>query len=70
MEGDAVEGPVVCIGREEVLQALDEMKTGKGSGHAGISLELTVARWEVVNQMMTGICQKVLDRIAMSDLWL
>ena len=26
-EGDAVEGPVVCVSREEVLQALNEMKT-------------------------------------------
>ena len=24
VEGDAVEGPVVCVGREEVLQALKE----------------------------------------------
>ena len=32
MEGDAVEGQVVCVGREEVLQALDEMKTGKALG--------------------------------------
>ena len=32
MEGDAV-GPVICVSREEeVLQALNEMKTGKGSG--------------------------------------
>ena len=28
VKGDAVEGPVVCVGREEVLQALSEMKTG------------------------------------------
>ena len=28
VEGDAVEGPVVCVSdREEVLQALNEMKT-------------------------------------------
>ena len=27
VEGDAVDGPVVCVGREEVLQALNEMKT-------------------------------------------
>ena len=25
VEGDAVEGPVVCVSREEVLQALNEM---------------------------------------------
>ena len=29
MEGDAVEGQVVCVNREEVLQALNEMKTEK-----------------------------------------
>ena len=29
VEGDAVEGPVVCVSREEVLQALNETKTGK-----------------------------------------
>ena len=27
VEGDAVKGPVVCVSREEVLQALNEMKT-------------------------------------------
>ena len=27
VEGDAVEGPVVCASREDVLQALNEMKT-------------------------------------------
>ena len=26
VEGDAVEGPVVCVGREEVLQALKQEK--------------------------------------------
>ena len=29
VEGDAVEGTVVHVSREEVLQALNEMKTGK-----------------------------------------
>ena len=29
VEGDAVEGPVVCVSKEEVLQALSEMRTGK-----------------------------------------
>ena len=38
VEGDAVEGPVVCVSREEVLQALNEMKTGKVPGPSEISL--------------------------------
>ena len=32
MEGDVVQCPVGCVCREEVLQALNEMKTGKASG--------------------------------------
>ena len=31
VEGDAVEGSVGCIVREEVLQRLNEKKTGKSS---------------------------------------
>ena len=38
VEGDAVEGPVVCVGIEEVLQALNEMKTGKAHGPSEVSL--------------------------------
>ena len=32
VEGFAVEGPVVCASKDEVLQALNEMKTGKAPG--------------------------------------
>ena len=35
VEGDAVEGPVVCVCREEMLQVLYEMKmTGRSPGPA------------------------------------
>ena len=34
VEEDAVEGPVVFVSREEVLQALNKMKTEKTSGHS------------------------------------
>ena len=43
VEGDAVEGQVGCVGREEVLQAISEMKTGKAPGPSQVSLELIVA---------------------------
>ena len=36
VEGDAVEGLVVCVSIEEVLQALNEMKTGKSLGPSEI----------------------------------
>ena len=39
VEGDAVEDPVVCVGREEVLQAVIKLKTGKSHGPSEVSLE-------------------------------
>ena len=39
VEKDVVEGPVVCVSREDVLQALNEMKTGKDPGPSNVSLD-------------------------------
>ena len=57
VEGDAVEGPVVCVSREDVLQALHEIKTGKAPGPSEESLELIAARGGVGIQVMAEICQ-------------
>ena len=57
VEGDAVEGPVVCVSREEVLQALNEMKTGKAPGPSEVSQELIAASGGVRIQVMAEICQ-------------
>ena len=57
VEGDVVEGPVVCVSREEVLQALNDIKTGKASGASDMSLELIAAIGEVGIQVMAEICQ-------------
>ena len=43
MEGDAVEGPVVSVSGEEVLQALSEIKTGRAPGPSEASLKLIAA---------------------------
>ena len=61
VEGDAVEGPVVFVGREEALQALNEIKTGLSEA----SLQLIAASWSVGIQVMADICQRVLDGFGM-----
>ena len=38
VEGDAVEGPVVCVSREEVLHALHKIKTANSPGPIEVSL--------------------------------
>ena len=57
VDGDAVNGdPVVCVGREEVQQVLDEMKTGNARGPSQVSLELIAASGGVRIQVMAEIC--------------
>ena len=68
MEGDAVEGPVVCVSREEVQQALNEM-TGKAHGCPDVSLELIAASGGIGIQMMAEICLNVLDGLGMPAEW-
>ena len=57
VEGEAVEGTVVRVRREEVLQALNEVKTGKAIGPSLASLELSAASGGVGVQVIAEICQ-------------
>ena len=68
MEGDAV-GVVVCVSREDVLQALNEMKSGKSPGPSEVSLELIAVSGVVGIQVMAEICQKVLNGSEMPAEW-
>ena len=53
--GGAVECPLVCIGREEVQQTLNEMKTIKYPGPSKVPLELIDAIGGVGIQVMAEI---------------
>ena len=44
-----------------MLQALNEMKTGKASGHSEVSLEMITAIGGEGIQVMAEICQRDLD---------
>ena len=61
VEGDTVEGPVVCVSREDVLQALNEMKTGNAPRASEVSFELIAASGGVGIQVMAEICQRALN---------
>ena len=69
VEEDAVQGPAVCVSREEMLQALNEMKTRKAPGPSEVSLELIAASRGVGIQVMAEICQYVLDGFLMPVEW-
>ena len=69
VEGDVEDGPVDCISREELLQALNEMKTGKDPGPSEVSIELIAADRGVGIQAMAEICQRGLDEFGMPVEW-
>ena len=52
VEGDAVEGPLDSVSREEMVQAMREMKNGKASGPSDESAELITACEEVGIEML------------------
>ena len=57
VEGDAVEGLVDCACRDEVLQALNEIKTGKALGPSDVLFELIAASVTVGIQVRVESCQ-------------
>ena len=69
VDGDTVEGPVASVSREEVLQALNEMKTGKAPGPSDVPLELISAIGGVGSQVMDETCQRVQDGFGLPVEW-
>ena len=53
---DAVNGPVDIVSREEVLQTLNEMKTGKAPGPSDVSPELIPTSGDEGIHVMDEIC--------------
>ena len=66
---EMVEGPVVCVGREKVLQALSKTKTVIVPGSSNMSLELVAVSGKVGLQVIAEICQMVLDGHGISVEW-
>ena len=52
-----------------MLQALNDMKTGKAPGHSEVSLELIAASGGVALQVMSEMYKKILDGFGMAAEW-
>ena len=65
VQGDAVEAPVVCVNREEVLQASNKIKAGKAPEPSDESLELIAVSRGVGIQVNAGIYLRFLDGFGM-----
>ena len=69
VETDAVEGPVEKVARNEIVEAIQSMKSGKATRPSGVSVEMIVASGEIGDQVMMELCQRVLDDRGMHDEW-
>ena len=69
VETDLVEGPVEKVVLDEVVEALQSMKSGKATATSEVSVEMIVASGEIGIKMMTELCQRVLDGRGMADEW-
>ena len=69
VETDVVEGPVEKVARNEIVEAIQSMKSGKATGTLGVSVEMIVAGGEIGVKVMMELFQRVLDGRGMPDEW-
>ena len=61
VEINVVEGPVEKVGRNEIMEAMQRMKSGKATGPSEVSVEMIVASGEIGVKVMMELCQRVMD---------
>ena len=69
VETDLVEGPVEKVVRDEIVEAIQSMKSGKATGTSEVSVEMIVASGDIGVKVMMELCQRVLDGRGMPDEW-
>ena len=69
VETDLVEGPVEKLVRNEIVEAIQSMKSGKATGTTEVSVEMIVASGEIGVKVLMELCQRVLDGRGMPDEW-
>ena len=56
VETNVVEGPVEKEARNEIVEAIQSMKSGKATGTSGVSVEMIVASGEIGVKVMMELC--------------
>ena len=69
METDVVEGPLGKVARNEIVEAMQKMKSGKATGPFEVSVEVIVASGEIGVKVIMKLCQRVLDGRGMLGKW-
>ena len=66
---DVVEGPVKKVARNEIVEAIQNMKSGKITGASKVSMEMIVASGKIGVKVMMELCQRVLDGRGIPNEW-
>ena len=69
VETDVVKRPVEKVARNEIVEAMQSMKSGKATGPSEVSVEMIVASDKIGIKVMMELCQRVLDGRGMPDEW-
>ena len=66
---NVVEQPIDKVVRNEIVEAMPNMESGKATGTSEVSVGMIVASGEIGVQVMMELCQRVLDDRGMPDEW-
>ena len=69
VETDVVEGPVEKVARNEIVETIQSIKSGKATGPSEVSVEMKVASGEIGVKVIMKLCQRLLDGRGMPDEW-
>ena len=69
VETDVIEGPVEKVACNEIVEAMQKMKSGKATGPSEVSVEMIVGSGEIGVKVMMELCQRVLDDRGMPHDW-
>ena len=67
VETDVVAGPVEKVAWNEIVEAMQKMKSGKATGPSEVRVEMIVASGKIGIKVMMKLCQHVLDGKRMPD---
>ena len=69
MEADVIERLVEKVARNEIVQAMQKMISGKATAPSEVSVEMIVASGEIGVKVMIELCQRVLVGRRIPDQW-
>ena len=69
VETHVVEGPAEKVARNEIVEAMQKMKSGKATGPSEVNMEIIVSGGEIGIKVMMDLGQRVWDGIGMPIEW-